>query len=222
MALAPTYAFVDLGARQGDTIRWFLKASQFKAQRPVALWAWEVEPRNLVALNGTLRQMRAGLQKLNSTVALINEAAWTEDGEKSFIRDTRARLDATVPGGIRAKLVGGSLMKNPFNNASATVRVRTTDFSAWLMANTRASDHVTVKMDIEGAEFAVLNKMVADGSIHRVRTLIVEAHEWFFPVAEGGLATQPEPKYTGSSRIWKDLSRKIHMASPKTKVTLWH
>ena len=55
-------------------------------------------------------------------------------------------------------------------------RVKCLDFSRWLLQNFNCTDHIVVKMDIEGAEYAVLEKMVVDGSIDYVNELFVEFH----------------------------------------------
>jgi len=55
------------------------------------------------------------------------------------------------------------------------------DFSAWLMRTFSLHDHVTVKMDIEGAEYDLLEKMMADRSILLVNELICEWHYDRYP-----------------------------------------
>lgn len=48
------------------------------------------------------------------------------------------------------------------------------DFSDWLKQY--EDDYVVVKMDIEGAEFPVLDKMIKDGTIQIPAKLLVEFH----------------------------------------------
>ena len=55
--------------------------------------------------------------------------------------------------------------------------VQAVDFSKWLMQNTRPQDSVVVKMDIAGAEFDVLEKMVVDGSVMLVDVMDITWHE---------------------------------------------
>jgi len=50
------------------------------------------------------------------------------------------------------------------------------DFSRWVLDNFKEDDHIIVKMDIEGAEFRVLVKMIHDGSINYINELYVEWH----------------------------------------------
>mmetsp|Transcript_28514 Transcript_28514/g.80447 ORF Transcript_28514/g.80447 Transcript_28514/m.80447 type:complete len:336 (+) Transcript_28514:255-1262(+) len=50
------------------------------------------------------------------------------------------------------------------------------DFDAWLKDNITPEDFVVLKLDIEGAEHEVLEKMVSSGTIHLVDELFVECH----------------------------------------------
>ena len=54
--------------------------------------------------------------------------------------------------------------------------VRSIDFSAWLSRTFAPEDFVAVKMDVEGAEYDVLEKAIADETIDIVDILIVEFH----------------------------------------------
>ena len=51
------------------------------------------------------------------------------------------------------------------------------DFSRWLSANFSIRDYIIVKMDIEGAEYEVLEKMIRDGTLQMVNELYVEFHQ---------------------------------------------
>ena len=55
------------------------------------------------------------------------------------------------------------------------------DFSRWMFQNTRQADHVTVQMDIAGAESDVVEQLVADGSILLIDNLKIIWHEKLQP-----------------------------------------
>jgi len=58
------------------------------------------------------------------------------------------------------------------------------DFPAFLLAMIpaeRPSSFVVLKMDIEGAEYAMLRRMLTDGSLSRVDVLHVEFHQRLMP-----------------------------------------
>lgn len=81
---------------------------------------------------------------------------------------------------------------------------------------------VTLKMDIEGAEFKVLRRMCDDGSMKRVATLVIEVHEWFVPLEEGGLDPRWRANASGTSPVWRELRARIRAVAPETEVIMWH
>jgi hypothetical protein len=55
------------------------------------------------------------------------------------------------------------------------------DFSSWLIKSFTLRDDITVKMDIEGAEYDQLKRIIDDRSIFLVRRLVCEWHRDRFP-----------------------------------------
>ena len=105
-------------------------------------------------------------------IRFFPKAVWVRDGTMDFYL-------ATVWGPNHR---GGSTLlaghtRNPAKvDYSRSVTVECIDFSRWIRRNFDRRDHLVVKMDIEGAEYPVLEKMVADGTIDSVKELIVEFH----------------------------------------------
>ena len=64
---------------------------------------------------------------------------------------------------------------------SSPVPVPAVDFSAWLRRTVSPGDRVVVKMDIEGAEYPVLAKLVDEGTINLISVLYIEWHYDRFP-----------------------------------------
>jgi FkbM family methyltransferase len=56
------------------------------------------------------------------------------------------------------------------------IRVKPIDLSEWVLQNTSPSDYLILKLDVEGAEYDILEKMFRDGSIERLAHLFVEWH----------------------------------------------
>ena len=54
------------------------------------------------------------------------------------------------------------------------------DFSKFIQENFSKEDNIIIKMDIEGSEYDVLEKMIEDGTIEFVNHLAVEWHARFF------------------------------------------
>lgn len=100
-------------------------------------------------------------------VILSRKAAWIEDGDIDFARVRGFRAwNSTV---MRAK---GS--RGEWSGAGDVIRVACFDFSAWLR---QLPGPAVVKMDVEGAEFEILERMVEDGTDSMVSELHVEWHD---------------------------------------------
>lgn len=93
-------------------------------------------------------------------VKFSSKAVWTFDGEISF---------------YDMKSVGSTLIKEKLNAKTGDlIKVECFDFSKWL--EQFRGDYVVVKMDIEGAEYEVLKKVIEDKNDDIINLLIVEFH----------------------------------------------
>jgi FkbM family methyltransferase len=96
-----------------------------------------------------------------------NKAVWIEDGQVDY--HTSLRMRGTANG----------IFKDPRSNAgfkASKSLVPCIDFSKWIL-NNFINDYVIIKMDIEGAEFDVLEKMIKDNSIKCVKIIYLEFHD---------------------------------------------
>jgi len=94
------------------------------------------------------------------------KAVWIKDGEIEFwIGRNPVNMSATL---IEGKTTG--------NFREKPIVVPCLDFSRWLKKNFTIEDHIVLKLDIEGAEYAVLNKMFEDGTIDYISDLYVDWH----------------------------------------------
>jgi FkbM family methyltransferase len=98
-------------------------------------------------------------------VELVQAAVWVEDGSIRFFLGEEGPESSV----IFEKTTGGFRQENALD-------VPSVDFSAWLRREVGPADEVILKMDIEGAEFAVLDKMIAEGTSRRVKLLLIEWH----------------------------------------------
>ena len=55
-------------------------------------------------------------------------------------------------------------------------KVQALDLSAWILQNFSEKDEIILKMDIEGSEYSVLEKMIDDSSIDFINQLWIEFH----------------------------------------------
>lgn len=107
-------------------------------------------------------------------VEISHSAVWTHDGTIDLFLGHHE--SSTVMPGKRVPP-----MYDQQIDYSAPVPVPATDFSSWLRRTVTADDHVVVKMDIEGAEYPVLSKLLTDGTINLISVLYIEWHYDRFP-----------------------------------------
>lgn len=96
---------------------------------------------------------------------LHQRAVWIYDGLiKFYVQDSE-------------KSQGHSLCEKKTNiNPERFIEVECIDFGAWIKRTFNKDDYIIVRMDIEGAEFVVLDNIIKDGSIEYVNKLLVEFH----------------------------------------------
>jgi FkbM family methyltransferase len=148
--------YIDCGAHVGKTVEaWAL------AHPEDTIYAFEPNPACLTnpRWNALLKHFR---------VKLIRAAVWTAEGTMRFYRNSE-RLD-----GQSSTLMAGKRTGDV--SYETAIEVPTVDFSRWLRRTVPAGEQATVKMDIEGAEYAVLMQMIREKTIRLVRTLRIEWH----------------------------------------------
>jgi FkbM family methyltransferase len=102
---------------------------------------------------------------------------WTEDSTVDLYLSRENSQGELVTDG--STLVHGKVPVDPRSGRidyENPVRVKSVDFSRWILNSFRRQDHLCMKMDIEGAEYAVLAKMIADKSVSYVNNTFVEFH----------------------------------------------
>lgn len=151
--------YIDLGCYDGETIREFL--TTHKGQ------GWEVygfDP-NYHMLE-QWQQIQEEFPKENIT--FDNAIAYNQDGIMQFT----IRPDIHV--------MGSTAMPEKVGfGEGEMIEGHCFDFSAWLKTLERKGVYkkIVVKMDIEGAEFPVIEKMIEDKTIHIPDKLLVEWHD---------------------------------------------
>jgi FkbM family methyltransferase len=145
--------FIDLGAFDGDTI----KLAQRKYRKLGKVYAFEPLKENFDKLRKRFDGSR--------NIFLINAAANTSEGEgKLYLgKDWGA--------------TGGSLCDNKSTcYKDRFENVKMIDFSAYVLKNFENSDEKILKIDIEGKEYDLLEKMIEDGSLQCIDELFCEWH----------------------------------------------
>ena len=164
---SPRKIFIDLGANLGNI------TAKFAEQHPdFELIA--VEP-NRDLINGLLEKSL----EISRPVSVIWAAASTHDGRIQLFKSTRHEASTIVMGKIEYEQFGWTQID--YSNGHLVPCI---DFSAWLAKIARNGDEVIVKMDIEGAEYDVLEKLIADGNLKLIKTLFCEWHADRFPAIQ--------------------------------------
>ena len=107
-------------------------------------------------------------------VVLERKAAWVEDG----------RIEFAHVGGLRgwdSTVMRDKNARDEWSRADA-IQVPCFDFSAWLRG---LPEPPVVKLDVEGAEFPILERLVDDGTDVLVAELLVEWHDDKMPAYAG-------------------------------------
>jgi FkbM family methyltransferase len=138
-----------------------------------------------------LRQLKTNFGNI---IAVSQKAAWISDGEKKFALDHNTLA------------YGSTLMESKVESWQAfkKITVDTFDFSKSLKPFRH--HYLIVKMDIEGAEFPILEKMIIDGTDVYMNQLWIEVH--------------PNKVRDYTTGYALDLIERIKKRG--VKVTLWH
>jgi len=150
---------VDLGANLGV----FSRRMAATAGR---VYAFEPDP-------WTAQELRKAVADLPN-VAVIEAAAGVEDGTISLYRSKEFQDD---PG--RASQSSSIIAEKRNIDSSSGIDVPVVDFVRWLEA--LDSDVALIKMDIEGAEVALLERLMDAPVLSRVDAIFVETHESRIP-----------------------------------------
>lgn len=147
--------FIDCGAYNGDSIE------EFKNWRKIAFP--DKEDWKLYAFEPNPKFKQYWANQTHENLTFCDDAVWIKNEVIDFLVD-----QGSEP-------LGSSLMMSKKNVANAPkIKVTAFDFSKWLTQF--KNDFVVLKMDIEGAEFPLLDKMITDGTITIPDWLMVEFH----------------------------------------------
>jgi FkbM family methyltransferase len=113
---------------------------------------------------------------------VYDQAAWDEDCHKEFWLGVRHNKDGSLKGRGSASLFSG---KSRLGKEKSNVKC--IDFDKWLRENLLKDDYVYLRMDIEGAEYNVLPKMIEGGSMEYINCLSIEFHAHKFRGENSGI-----------------------------------
>ena len=152
------HLFLDGGGYNGCSIRRFLKEFDREGRFEIVTF----EPNDIFA-------------KCYSDFPrhrLIQAAVHDRDGFQDFFLDPEDADGSTLFRNKLTRETGGYGTLDVAN----PIKVRTIDLSRWVREHTNNFNYVILKLDVEGAEYDILEKMIHDRTIRRIKHLFVEWH----------------------------------------------
>ncbi|UJR35436.1 hypothetical protein I4U23_028193 [Adineta vaga] len=150
------FYYIDLGCFDGRDIEQFIhfhSEEQILQTRNLTIIAFEPDPINYAACKSKQEQSTSIPKTIH------NLAAWTKNDRVQYAieRGQKSRIDQ-----------------------NSTSYVHAIDFSQWLLKNFKPENYLYIKFTVDGAEIAILEKMIADRSLALVDYLEIE---WTFPTS---------------------------------------
>lgn len=139
--------FIDCGAHNGNSVRSFRE--HYPGAEEFEIFSFEPN-----------REL-AGCWPITG-VLFYNKAVWIKDGQITFYKKGTSQ--------------GCTVNKFKGKRYPDKDEVDCIDLSKWMRKQFEPEDHIVLKMDIEGAEYAVIEKLVRDKTITYVNELHGELH----------------------------------------------
>ena len=144
--------FIDCGAHCGESI---VRARE-QFGNDISIVSFEPVP--------ALAQALEKLYEEDTMVNIVNAAVYTNDDIIEF--------------NICPSFTDGSSIRTDLNNnhSGQKVKVPCVDLSSWIKKSFDSEDYIILKLDIEGAEYDVIEKLCTDGTMDMVNELWGEWH----------------------------------------------
>ena len=143
--------FIDGGAHLGESIDLFKKwkGSDFDK---FEIHSFEVDEGKISSLNEWKNKY--------GNITIHHRAIYDKDGTETFVSSGE----------------GSSLESENKMGIKGDIEIETIDFSKWIIDNFNKKDYIILKLDIEGSEYRVIDKMFKDGSLDYIDELYMELH----------------------------------------------
>lgn len=149
--------FIDCGAHFGESIRHFMNTKMYSS-RKWEIFSFEAHPYGFSQIPKSYKKA--------SNITVENKAVWIEETKKDLYFGRGCYGGCSL---IKEKKTGHFDLNNP-------ISVDCFDFSLWMKQNFTDDDFIVLKMDIEGAEYQVIAKMLKDNTFSMVNEFFVEFH----------------------------------------------
>jgi FkbM family methyltransferase len=168
-----TNVFLDLGTHLGQGLEHFIYELKIDDQ-------WKVH--TFEANPDTYKQFTEGVYNKYPFIVAHNKAVSNRDGMLQFNQETFPGEPTAT--GQASSTIDMSKWDPWGNNQSAqhfsSIEVSCIDFAKFIKDNFNEQDNIFIKMDIEGAEFDVLEKLYNEDLFRLINILAVEWHAHYF------------------------------------------
>lgn len=155
MSTDKKFVLLDVGSHRGQSIQHFKQCTAYKKH------SWTIygfEPH---------KQLHEIASKAHPGITIFNKAAWVHDNGIHFYEGAKKLGESHT---VMNNKTTGDINYNTPNTVTSI------DLSRWIKDTFSPSDFIILKMDIEGAEYDVLEKMITDNSISYISVLFIEWH----------------------------------------------
>lgn len=171
-----TKIFLDGGTHLGGGLKAISKKEGINKSWKV--YSWEANP---YTYNKNLQNKEKKYNKFD--IQFFNKALSTYDGyiEVMIQQQLSKHTKEIVNTGQGTTILPIDDFKNPAAKSDQIIeKIKTPciDFSLWIEHNTTAQDEIIIKLDIEGAEYNVLEKILESNYLKRIKKIYVEWHSY--------------------------------------------
>lgn len=174
--------FIDCGTNLGQGLNYFNEKYNLFNNSEWNIYTFEPNPYIL------LNEMFQNVNNLNK----INKAVWINDNNLQFICKGKKDESMRKKYGEERFQGGGSQLgetqKNyniPYHVETDYITVEAINFSSFLKDNVNKYKEIIVKMDVEGAEFQIIDHLIENDTLKLIDELYIETHgRYDFPEEE--------------------------------------
>ena len=167
--------FLDGGTHLGGGIKSISKKEGI--DKSWKIYSWEANPY-------TYKKNLLENKKYNKfNVQFYNSALSTYDGtiDIMVVQQITKHTKEIVNTGQGSTTLPADKFKNISRKESQIlekINIECIDFSQWINKNTTDTDKIIIKLDIEGAEYDVLEKLISSVDLNRITKMYIEWHSY--------------------------------------------
>jgi FkbM family methyltransferase len=164
--------FLDLGTHFAEGLKRFMQILEIDSTWEVH--TFEANPRTYSYLNGQQRSANSGLN-----VTFHNKAVGIEDGTVQMNIETVDEYEDVETGmGSTILSMDEWAPESTLHKYKNQVDVECINFPQWVESRFSKDCEIYCKMDIEGCEFDILEKMINEDKLKNFKVFWVEFHDW--------------------------------------------